>query len=135
MTTTPPSPLPEASRKRLLPAFLLCITLGGLHRIYAGKIISGIIQFGWLAGASVWSYQSIKGFLAILHSGALDMDMIDRLGEWKDAHAADTSLPSLALTAVSIWIAVDAVRLLRKKFTDGRGLPITRWLPDIVDNW
>jgi hypothetical protein len=124
--TLPPAP---ESRKRILPAFLLCFFLGGTHRIYAGKIISGIVQFGLFVGTTIWSYESVKGLFAILHSGTQDpMVLFQNMSDWNEAHGSSTLLPSAAATVVLIWITVDAVRLLRKKFKDGQGLLITRWL-------
>jgi TM2 domain-containing membrane protein YozV len=43
--------------KRLLPAFLLCLFLGGLgfHRFYVGKIGTGILMLLTLGGLGIWS--------------------------------------------------------------------------------
>src|SRR5262245_62725977 len=44
------------SEKKILPAFLLCFTLGvfGAHRFYAGKIGTGLIQLFTLGGFGIW---------------------------------------------------------------------------------
>ena len=44
------------SEKKILPAFLLCFTLGvfGAHRFYAGKIGTGILQLFTLGGFGIW---------------------------------------------------------------------------------
>jgi hypothetical protein len=44
------------SEKRILPAFLLCFTLGflGAHRFYVGKIGTGILQLVTLGGLGIW---------------------------------------------------------------------------------
>ena len=44
------------SEKRILPAFLLCFTLGvfGAHRFYAGKIATGVLQLLTLGGFGIW---------------------------------------------------------------------------------
>lgn len=45
------------SEKRILPAFLLCFTLGlfGAHRFYAGKIGTGVLQLLTLGGLGIWT--------------------------------------------------------------------------------
>ena len=45
------------SEKRILPAFLLCFTLGvfGAHRFYTGKIGTGILQLLTLGGLGIWT--------------------------------------------------------------------------------
>jgi TM2 domain-containing membrane protein YozV len=45
------------SEKRILPAFLLCFTLGvfGAHRFYVGKIGTGLLQLFTLGGFGIWT--------------------------------------------------------------------------------
>ena len=45
------------SGKRLLPAFLLCTFVGvlGIHRFYAGKIGTGLLQLVTLGGFGIWT--------------------------------------------------------------------------------
>jgi TM2 domain len=124
----PPPLLPETSRKRILPAFLLCFTIGA-HRLYVGKIISGIIQIVWVIGGLLWSYVSLKGLIAVVHTGPQDiMSVVERISDWKEAHGGMPLTPSFVMIGIGIWIAIDAGKLLAGKFTDGKGLRITRWV-------
>jgi len=44
------------SDKRILPAFLLCFFLGvfGVHRFYAGKIGTGVLELLTFGGFGIW---------------------------------------------------------------------------------
>lgn len=44
------------SEKRILPAFLLCFFFGvfGVHRFYAGKVLTGILQLVTIGGFGIW---------------------------------------------------------------------------------
>ena len=61
----------EKSNKKKLPAVLLCFFLGcfGLHRFYAGKIGTGILQLITLGGFGVWA---LIDFFVILLGGFTD---------------------------------------------------------------
>ena len=50
------TPVGIGSEKRILPAFLLCFTLGmfGAHRFYVGKIGTGLLQLFTLGGFGIW---------------------------------------------------------------------------------
>jgi len=52
------SEMENPSDKKRLVAFLLCFFLGllGIHRFYAGKTVSGIIQLFTLGGFFVWAF-------------------------------------------------------------------------------
>ncbi len=45
------------SRKKILPAFLLCALFGvlGVHRFYAGKIGTGLLQLVTMGGFGIWA--------------------------------------------------------------------------------
>jgi len=48
----------QISEKGFVPTLLLCIFLGGLgvHRFYAGRPVSGVVQLLTLGGLGVWSF-------------------------------------------------------------------------------
>jgi hypothetical protein len=123
---TDPPPLPQSSPKRILPALVLCILLCA-HRIYAGKIISGIVQIACAMGTFLWTLKAAGGLLEIVCSGPVTFETVERVAEWQQTHGTPI-LPMLAFVAAGIWIAVDAGLLLAGKFTDGRGNKITRWV-------
>jgi TM2 domain-containing protein len=52
----PGLPALMGSEKKILPAFLLCFTLGvfGAHRFYAGKIGTGVLQLLTFGGLGIW---------------------------------------------------------------------------------
>ena len=121
-----PPPLPQASRKRILPAFLLCFVLCA-HRIYAGKIISGIIQLACTAGGFYWLKVTSAGLLKIVESSPLNTDTIQKFNDWEQTNGIPY-LPMLSFLAAGIWVAIDAASLVAGKFTDSQGLEITRWI-------
>lgn len=47
---------PAISDKRILLAFLLCFFFGvfGVHRFYAGKIVTGVVQLLTFGGFGIW---------------------------------------------------------------------------------
>lgn len=47
----------DDSEKRIMPAFLLCLCLGifGVHRFYAGKVGTGLLQLLTLGGLGIWA--------------------------------------------------------------------------------
>ena len=49
---------PARSEKRILVAFLLCFFLCvfGVHRFYAGKVGTGILQLVTLGGLGLWAF-------------------------------------------------------------------------------
>lgn len=45
---------PRSRFTTLLLSLLICFGIGGVHRIYAGKVISGILQFATCGGFIIW---------------------------------------------------------------------------------
>jgi len=54
------------SEKRILPAFLLCFFFGvlGIHRFYAGKVGTGILQLVTFGGLGIWALIDIVLIIA-----------------------------------------------------------------------
>jgi len=97
------------------------------HRFYAGRIVSGIVQIAWIIGGYYWLQISCKELLQIIHNSPLNMDTLEQVSDWEQTHGIPY-LQIACLLAVLIWVAVDAARLIAGKFTDSRGLEITRWV-------
>src|SRR5581483_82114 len=112
MAATPPSL--EQSTKRILPAFLLCAVAGffGLHRFYAGKFVSGIVQLAVFAGALVWLQRACAGVFQIT--------TIDEAMAWAQAQGNAPLAPLLLILAASILPVIDCIRLAAGKFRDGK---------------
>ncbi|MGA3170253.1 MAG: TM2 domain-containing protein [Chthoniobacteraceae bacterium] len=109
------------SRKRVLPALILAGYVGflGLHRLYAGRYITGLVQLGlFVPGAlMIWPV------LAKLES----LQTIGQLVDW----SANNQLPPVPVLMVSvstIWALFDCILLAGGKFKDGAGDQMTRWI-------
>ena len=52
----PPEPKRVTSRRKILPALILCLVFGlfGTHRFYVGKVGTGILQMLTLGGLGFW---------------------------------------------------------------------------------
>ena len=76
----PPPALYHTSEKRILPAFLLCLVAGwlGVHRFYAGKIWTGILQLVTLGGLGIWAFVD----LIMLAVGAFRDGDGEKITEW-----------------------------------------------------
>jgi len=123
---TNPPPLPEPSKKRILPAFLLCLVFCA-HRIYAGKYLSGFVQMIWVFASFAWFEMAGSELLTLLKAGTFDLATLERVSDWQQTHSTPF-LPMLSMIAVGIWIAIDASMLVAGKFTDHDGSRITRWI-------
>ena len=68
------------SEKRILPAFILCFFLGcfGIHRFYAGKVGTGIVQLLTLGGLGIWALID----LIMLVLGAFSDKEGNKITEW-----------------------------------------------------
>lgn len=54
---TPGTLAPQVSPKGYVPAILICLFLGGLgiHRFWAGKIGTGVLQLVTFGGLGIWA--------------------------------------------------------------------------------
>ncbi len=61
------------SEKRRLPAFLLCLFFGifGLHRLYVGKVATGLLMLFTAGGLALWW---LLDLLVILLGGFRDKE-------------------------------------------------------------
>jgi len=68
------------SEKSRLTAFILCTFLGGLgiHRMYVGKVGTGVIQMFTLGGLGFWA---LIDWIMILSGGFKDKDGVT-LKQW-----------------------------------------------------
>ena len=71
---------PAASEKRVLVAFLLCFFLGvfGIHRFYAGRPKTAILQLLTLGGLGIWAFVD----LILLAVGQFRDGEGERITQW-----------------------------------------------------
>jgi hypothetical protein len=109
------------SNKRILPAFILAASVGflGLHRFYAGRLITGLLQLAlFVPGAAMlWrDFASIES-----------LQTFDQVEEWVQDHPIHP-LPWLLVGIPCFWALIDCYALIARKFRDGSGNQITRWV-------
>jgi TM2 domain-containing membrane protein YozV len=70
----------SASQKRTLPAAILCFFLGflGVHRFYAGKVGTGILQLVTFGGLGIWA---LIDFIMIVCGSFTDGDG-NKITQW-----------------------------------------------------
>ncbi len=113
------------SRKRILVALLLAGTFGflGLHRLYVGKYITGLLQMGlFVAGAVMMWPDLVRIYYALPSLHTLD-DMIEFSADYP-MHP----LPVFMLAVPVLWALLDCALLAANKFKDGAGNPIKHWV-------
>ncbi len=112
------------SNKRILPALLLAGSVGflGLHRIYAGRYVTGFLQFAFFAIGAAMLWRELPG-LQTLES----LQTIDDIDAFVLNHPIHP-LPVFLTAISSFWALFDCVMLIRRKFRDGTGEKITRWV-------
>jgi TM2 domain-containing membrane protein YozV len=70
----------DATDKRILPAFLLCLFLGifGAHRFYVGKVGTGVLQIVTLGGLGIWT---LADFIMIIVGAFTDENGV-KITQW-----------------------------------------------------
>jgi TM2 domain-containing membrane protein YozV len=117
------------SNKRILPALILagCVGFLGLHRLYAGRFRTGFLQMGlFVIGAAV-CVPAFGSQLASLQT----LQTIDQIEDWAQSHPVQplpVLLATILLLIPSIWALIDCYSLIARKFLDGAGEKITRWI-------
>jgi hypothetical protein len=109
------------STKRILPAFILAASVGflGLHRFYAGRhLTAALLLVLFIPGALMLRRDVV---------GIEDVQTADQASDWIQDHPQH-ALPWLLVGIPSVWALVDCYALIARKFRDGAGNPITRWI-------
>jgi hypothetical protein len=109
------------SRKRILPALLLAGSIGflGLHRIYAGRYVTGLVQLVLFVAGALMLSRDLAGLTAI--------QSIDDFQAWSLNHQVQP-IPVFLVAIPTFWALFDCATLLRRKFLDGAGEKITHWV-------
>jgi len=109
------------SNRRVLPAVILAGSVGflGLHRIYAGRYLTGLIQLAMFGFGALSLGREL--------SGIQNLRTADQVIDWALTHQLQP-LPVLLITASTLWALWDCVQLLRRQFRDGAGRPMRRWM-------
>jgi hypothetical protein len=109
------------SNKRILPAFILAATVGflGLHRFYAGRHLTALLQLALFIPGAVMLRHQFAGLQAL--------QTIDDVQEWVLNHPLQP-LPWLLVGIPSFWALIDCYSLIARRFRDGAGNKMTRWV-------
>ena len=109
------------SKKRILPAFILAASVGflGLHRFYVGRPLTAVVLMAlFIPGAVMLRRDTV---------GIENLQTADQMMDWMQDHPMHP-LPWLLVGIPSMWALIDCYALLARKFRDGAGNPITRWI-------
>ena len=109
------------SEKRILPAFVLAASVGflGLHRFYAGRPLTALLLMALFIPGAAMLWRDMEGIETL--------QTMDQVAEWVQDHPQHP-LPWLLGGIPSMWALIDCYALLARKFRDGAGNPITRWI-------
>jgi hypothetical protein len=109
------------SQKRILPAFLLAMSVGflGLHRFYVGRPLTALVMLAiFIPGAFMLRRDM---------TGIENLQTFDQVMDWTQDHPMHP-VPWALVGIPSLWALIDCYALLARKFRDGAGNPITRWV-------
>ncbi len=117
------------SNKRILPALVLagCVGFLGLHRFYAGRYRTGALQLVLFVIGAAIGMATFGGQLASLEA----LQTIDQIEDWAQSHPIQpvpVLLVTILLVIPSVWALIDCYSLIARKFRDGAGEKITRWI-------
>jgi hypothetical protein len=109
------------SKKRILPAVLLAGTVGflGLHRFYAGRYYTALMQLVPFVMGAAMLWKDLAGLEKI--------QTLEDMMEWAQNYPI-RPVPWLLVGVPCFWVIGDCYALLAKKFKDGEGEKITRWV-------
>jgi hypothetical protein len=109
------------SNKRILPALILAASFGflGIHRFYAGRFKTGLLQLALFVPGAAVLWREIASLEAL--------QSVDQVQGWLTDHPIQP-LPWLLVGIPSTWALIDCYSLLARKFRDGAGNKITRWV-------
>jgi hypothetical protein len=109
------------SKKRILPALLLAGSVGfiGIHRFYAGRFKTGLVQLVLFVPGALMLWPTFASLEAL--------QTIDQVEDWSQNHPIQP-LPWLLVGIPCFWAIIDCYLLIARKFRDGAGEKITRWI-------
>jgi hypothetical protein len=119
----------EKSNKSKSIAFWLCLIFGplGLHRLYVGKMISGIFMLVPSLIASSWVYKQYNHLSETLNTALSSGDQAEQLNKLLESTnnlstlSSWDNLLSWVTLGLLIWAIVDLVTIGLGKFTDREG--------------
>jgi hypothetical protein len=113
------------SNRRILLAVVLAGTVGflGLHRFYAGRYWTGLAQLALFGVGMAWGWKDYLLINAAIHTLTTLPDMLD----WSANHPI-APWPWVLILISATWAVFDCGVLLARKFRDGSGKVMTRWI-------
>ena len=109
------------SNKRILPALILAGSVGflGVHRLYAGRYVTGLLQLALFLPGVVMLHRDL--------AGVESLQTLEQVQDWVLNYNV-RPLPWLLLLIPSFWALIDCILLAGRRFRDGAGNTISRWV-------